>query len=80
MRLRPTMSATPAKEKGAEGGGQQGGRFDQSFLELTHMPHWLEQRHDYADNEKVVGIGEKAHPGDEHNLPMFLRDARVIHF
>ena len=43
------------------------------------MPHGLEQGHDDADDEEIVGVGEEAHAGDEHDLPMLFGDARVVH-
>lgn len=30
--------------------------------------------------KKVIGVGEEAHARDQHDLPMFFGDPRVIHF
>jgi hypothetical protein len=34
--------------------------------------------HGDADDEEVVGIGEEAHAGDEHDLPVLGRDAGLV--
>ena len=69
-----------AEEQRADRGGEQGGRIDERFLELAGVPDGLEQGHHDADDEEVVGVGEKAHAGDEHDLPVLFRDAGVVHF
>jgi hypothetical protein len=43
------------------------------------VPEWLEEGHDDANDEEVVGVGEEAHAGDEHDLPMLFGESRVIH-
>jgi hypothetical protein len=44
------------------------------------VPDRLEEAHDDADDEEVIGIGEETHAGDEHDLPMLGGDAGVVHF
>src|SRR5580704_17911448 len=36
-------------------------RFNQALFHLTDMPHGFQQRHDDADDEEIVGVGEEAH-------------------
>lgn len=60
----------PAKEQRTQCCGEQGCRFYEAFFELAKMPDIFQQRHDHADDEQIVGIGEKAHSGDKHDLPV----------
>ena len=43
------------------------------------MPLVLQDRHHDADDEQVVGVGEEAHAGDEHDLPVLTGDAGIVH-
>jgi NAD(P)-dependent dehydrogenase (short-subunit alcohol dehydrogenase family) len=43
-----------------------------------HDPLGLEQRDDDTDDEEVVGVGEKAHARDEHDLELEPGDPRLV--
>jgi hypothetical protein len=59
-----------AEEQRTEGGGEEGGGFDEALFEFAGVPDRLQHGHDDADDEEVVGVGEEAHAGDEHDLPV----------
>jgi len=39
----------------------------------------VQKRHHHADDEQIVGVGEEAHAGNEHDLPMQPAEFRLIH-
>ena len=47
-------------------------------MKRAEIPQWFEQRERDADDEKIVGIGEKSHPRNEHDLPMKRGDPRIV--
>jgi len=44
------------------------------------VPQIFAERHDDVNDEQVLGIGEEAHAGDEHDLPVMIGDFGVIRF
>ena len=38
----------------------------------------LQDGYYHADDEEVIGIGEKPHPGDEHDLPVGAGDGGIV--
>jgi hypothetical protein len=41
---------------------QQGSGIHQAFLEFARVPYWFHQRHYYANDEEIVGVGKESHP------------------
>src|SRR5665213_2917702 len=58
--------------------GRERGGFENRDLSGREAPLGLQDRHDHADDEQVVGVSEKAHPRDEHDLVLKARDLAVV--
>jgi hypothetical protein len=72
------MSATRPNSSAPNAEASRGG-FHQTLLNFAYVPKWLEQRHNDADDEEIVCVGEETHAGDEHDLPVIPGDLRVVH-
>jgi hypothetical protein len=59
---------------------QQGSGIHQAFLEFARVPYWFYQRHYYANDEEIVGVGKESHPRNKHDLPMLAGDFCIVHF
>src|ERR1700679_539068 len=59
----------PEQER-ADSGGEERRGFDKALFEFAGVPQRLQHAHHNANDEQVVGVGEEAHAGDEHDLPV----------
>jgi hypothetical protein len=68
------------EEQRADGGGKERRGFYQALFNFADVPHRLEQGHDDADDEEIIGVRKESHAGDKHDLPVLFGDTRVVHF
>jgi hypothetical protein len=77
--LAPEHIGDAAEQHRAERRCEQCRRCDKTLGHRRYLPFMLEHLHHDTDDEEIVGIGEEAHPGNEHDLPMQAREARLVH-
>ena len=68
----------PPEDQGAKEGGQDGRSRHPTRLGRRQVPLGLDQRGHGRNDEEVVGVGEEAHPRDEHGSTVELAGRRLV--